>query len=279
MDDLEALFIAAGKDAEIVFIHTASVVHIGKNKKIIKEMYDTNINGTQNIINICIKYGVRLLYVSSVHAITEPKCSSLTTEIKAFNPKKVVGKYAKTKAMASKLVMEAATKGLDAVLVHPSGITGPHDYSGTHMTQIIEDYSGGRIPAATSGGYDFVDVRDVADGVLAAIEKGKSGDCYILSNEYYSVKEMLDLLHELGVGKKVKFKLPILVARMGLPFLSIYFKLRRKRPLYTPYSLYTLRSNSNFSHAKATNELNYKPRTLEESLKDAIKFLGIKTHE
>lgn len=274
LTDLEKMFNAAGKEKRIVFIHTASVVHIGNNKKIIKDMWDVNINGAKNAVEICKKYNCRLLYVSSVHAITEPKKRALTTEIKNFNPKTVVGQYAKSKATASKLVMDAVlNNGLDAVLVHPAGITGPNDWSDTHLSQMVEDCAQGRIPAAVIGGYDFVDVRDVAEGVVLAAEKGKTGECYLLSNQYYSVKEMLTSIYELGAGRKIKMRLPIWLARIGLPFLNIYFKLSKKRPLYTAYSLYTLKSNSNFSHKKATKELGYSARELKESLADTITFL------
>ena len=165
-------------------------------------------------------------------------------------------------------------QGLDAVLVHPGGITGPYDYSDTHLTQMVIDYMENRIPAAVNGGYDFVDARDVASGIIKAAEKGRAGDCFLLTNKYYSVKEMLSMLHEITGGKKIKSTLPMWLAYFSLPFLSAYFKLRGKRPLYTGYSLYTLKSNSNFSHEKASRELGYAPRDLRESLADTVKFIN-----
>jgi dihydroflavonol-4-reductase len=263
------------EDREIVFIHTASVVLIGGNKKQYQTMDDTNSNGVLNIIEACLKHKARLLYVSSVHAITEPPKRRLTTEIERFDPKSVVGRYAKSKARASALVMNAIkTRGLDAVLVHPSGITGPYDYSDTHLTQMVIDYMEKRVPAAVNGGYDFVDVRDVASGIIKAAEKGKAGDCFLLSNKYYPVKEMLTMLHEITGEKKIQLTLPVWLAYFSFPFISVYFKLRGKRPLYTLYSLYTLNSNSNYSHEKATKELGYTPRDLRESLVDTVKFIN-----
>lgn len=277
-DDLEKLFINGNK-SEYVFIHTASLVHIGNDKKIIKEMFDINLNGAKNVVEVCKKHKCRLLYVSSVHAITEPKKRALTSEIENFDPKTVVGVYAKSKAGASKIVMDAIKNdGLDAVIVHPAGITGPNDWSNSHLTQMVEDFASGRIPAACGGGYDFVDVRDVADGILAAIEKGKKGERFLLSNKYYSVKELLGYLSDLGLGKKPKITMPIWLAVFSLPFLGLYFKIRKERPLYTSYSLYTLGSNSNFSHAKAEQQLGFKPRSLKESLADTVKFLGLKAN-
>jgi len=273
-DAVEKLFDGL-ETGEIVFIHTASMVLIGGNKKQYKTMDDINYNGVKNIIEACLKHKARLLYVSSVHAVTEPPGRRLTTEIENFDPKSVVGKYAKSKARASALVMDAVkNQGLDAVLVHPGGITGPYDYSDTHLTQMVVDYMEKRIPAAVNGGYDFVDVRDVSSGIIKAAEKGRAGDCFLLTNKYYPVKEMLAMLHEITGGKKIKSTLPMWLAYFSVPFLSAYFKLRGKRPLYTAYSLYTLNSNSNYSHEKASRELGYTPRDLRESLADTVKFIN-----
>jgi len=262
------------ENREVVFIHTASVVLIGGNGRQYKTMDEVNYNGVKNIIEACLAHKARLVYVSSVHAITEPPKNHLTTEIEHFDPRSVVGKYAKSKARASALIMDAVkNRDLDTVIVHPSGIIGPNDYSDTHLTQMIMDYIENRIPAAVNGGYDFVDVRDVANGIIKAAEKGKRGDCFLLTNKYYSIMEMFAILHEITGVKKITSKLPMWLAYFLLPFLSAYFTILGKRPLYTAYSLYTLKSNSNFSHEKASRELGYSPRGLRESLVDTVEFL------
>jgi len=279
INDLKQIFSYLQKtfnkeEYKFIFIHTASQVYLGNNKKRLKEMFDVNINGVKNVLEICKENKTRLVYVSSVHAITEQPKRGKITEIENFNPKSVVGKYAKTKAFASALVMNfVKNQGLDAVLVHPSGITGPNDYSDTHLRQMVEDYAKGRIPAAAKGGYDLVDVRDVADGIIKAGKTGKAGDCFLLTNKYYSIKEMLDILYDLGIGKKLKITLPGFLAKIGLPFLLLQAKLSKQRPLYTSYSLYTLTSNSNFSHQKASKELGYNPRDLKISFADTVSFL------
>ena len=90
---------------------------------------------------------------------------SVLKEIKEFSPEKVVGGYARTKAEATQAVLAAVQGGLDAVIVQPSGIIGPYDHSGNHLVQLVTDYLGGRIPVCVKGGYDLVDVRDVAYGL------------------------------------------------------------------------------------------------------------------
>jgi len=263
------------ENREIVFIHTASIVLIGGNSRQHKIMDDVNYNGVKNIIEACLARKTRLVYVSSVHAITEPPKRRLTTEIEQFNPRVVIGRYAKSKAGATALVMDAVkNQGLDAVIVHPSGITGPNDYSDTHLTQMVIAYMEKRVPAAVNGGYDFVDVRDVVSGIIKAEEKGKKGDCFLLTNKYYSMIEIFAMLHEITGGKKIQLKLPLWLAYFSLPFLSVYFTMCGKRPLYTAYSLYTIRSNSNYSHEKASRELGFSPRDLRESLADTVAFVN-----
>lgn len=260
-------------NCEYIFIHTAAVVDIS-GRKFNQGMYDVNVNGTKAVLEVCkTKQVKRLVYVSSVHAITEPKKKSMTYEIENFEPKKVKGAYAKTKAESTGLVMAAVKEGLNAVIVHPSGIVGPNDFSNTHLTQMIIDYNEGRIPAAVPGGYDFVDVRDVAAGILAAIEIGEPGTRWLLTNKFYTVRKVLDELYANLGKRKVKITLPMWLARFSVPFITIYYKIRRKRPLYTSYSLYTLRSNGNFCHDKASKELNYSTRDFQISIQDTIKFL------
>lgn len=96
------------------------------------------------------------------------------------------------------------TKNLDACIVHPSGIIGPNDFGRSHLTQLIIDFCNHRLTACVKGGYDFVDVRDVADGIIRACEVGKAGNCYILSNRYFTIKEVLDTVSEVKGIKKIK---------------------------------------------------------------------------
>lgn len=185
----------------------------------------------------------------------------------------VVGQYAKTKAQATADVLAATKEGLNAVIVHPSGIVGPYDYGKGHLTNLVTEYYQGKLTAGIVGGYDFVDVRDVAQGILLACEKGRHGECYLLSNHFYTIKEVLTLLQQISGRQKIKTYLPLFILKTTAPLAEYYYKLRKQTPLYTPYSLYTLTSNANFSHEKATRELGYQTRRLELSLRDTIDWL------
>lgn len=272
-DSLRPLFRGlAGR--EVVVFHTAAIVDISEEAT--PQMHDVNVNGTKNILALCREYGVkRLVYVSSVHAIPEKDGYAVLREVDSFSPQQVTGGYAKTKAEATQAVLDAAAQGLDAVVVHPSGILGPFDGTGNHLVQLVKEYAGGKLPACVKGGYDFVDVRDVAAGCLAAAEKGRSGQCYILSNRHYEVKEVLAMAKTLCHGRRLPV-LPMWMAQAAEPLLGWVARVKKQRPLYTKYSLYTLRSNDRFDHGKATAELGYRPRDLRQTVRDTLRWLAKK---
>ena len=272
-DSLRPLFRGLA-DREVVVFHTAAIVDI--SGEVTPQMRDVNVNGTKNILALCREYGVkRLVYVSSVHAIPEKDGYAVLREVDRFSPQQVTGGYAKTKAEATQAVLDAAAQGLDAVVVHPSGILGPFDGTGNHLVQLVKEYAGGKLPACVKGGYDFVDVRDVAAGCLAAAEKGRSGQCYILSNRHYEVQEVLAMAKTLCHGRRLPV-LPMWMAQAAEPLLGWVAKVKKQRPLYTKYSLYTLRSNDRFDHGKATAELGYRPRDLRQTVRDTLRWLAKK---
>ena len=259
-------------DTKLYVIHCAAIVYI--KSKYNPKVMEVNYDGTKNIVEKVLEKNAKLVYVNSVHAITEKPNKEKMTEIYDFDPDKVKGLYAKSKAKTAKMVLEEVKeKGLDASIVHPSGIIGPGDYSDTHLTQLILDIANGSLRAFVKGGYDFVDVRDVADGIISCCKNGKKGECYILSNRYVDVKELVNLITKATNTKKIKTILPMWIARVTAPLSEIYYKLRKEPPLYTRYSLYTLTSNSNFSNEKAKKELGFKNRSMEETINDTVKWL------
>ena len=270
-ETLEEIF-NVDSDTSLYVIHCAAIVYI--KSKYNPKVMEVNYNGTKNIADKVLEKNAKLVYVSSVHAITEKPNGEKMTEITDFDENRVTGLYAKSKARTAKMILEEVkTKGLNACIVHPSGIIGPNDYSNTHLTQMILDIANGSLRAFVKGGYDFVDVRDVADGIISACKNGKKGECYILSNRYIDVKELVDLISKKAGVKKIKTLLPMWIAKVTAPLSEIYYKIKKEAPLYTKYSLYTLTSNSNFSNEKAKKELGYKNRSMENTIADTVKWL------
>ncbi len=258
---------------EVFVIHCAAIVYI--KSKYNPLIYNVNVNGTKNIVDKVLELNAKLVYVSSVHAIPEKPNNDLITEVTDFNPDDVYGLYAKTKAEAAKYVMDAIkNKNLNACIIHPSGIIGPNDFGNSHLTQLIKVVSNGKLFACVKGGYDFVDVRDVAKGVTNACKNGIKGECYILSNRYITIKELCDLICDLQKRKRIKIILPISIAKLIAPLFELYYNLKKETPLFTKYSLYTLSSNANFSNKKARQYLDFKNRSIEDTIKDTIEWIN-----
>jgi dihydroflavonol-4-reductase len=267
---LEAVF-QNTEGYEVIVIHAAGIISI--EDEITPLLYNVNVNGTKNIIEQCLKYSVkRLVYVSSVHAIPEGEYMSVIKEVKKFPKDKVMGAYASTKAEATQAVMDAIEDGLDAVVVHPSGILGPFDDGNNHMIQLIQSYISGKLPAGVTGGYDFVDVRDVAKGCITAANKGMKGECYILSNRYISIPDLLEYMRISTNGKK-KRCVPLKLAKLAAPVFEKFGEITKTRPLFTKYSLSTMDANGRFSHDKATMSLGYSPRDMKDTIADTISYL------
>jgi dihydroflavonol-4-reductase len=141
------------------------------------------------------------------------------------------------------------------------------------MTMMMEDYLNGHLTSRINGAYDFVDVRDVASGMIQATKSGSLGSCYILSGHRVTLKDLFDSLKRIS-GKRMRINvLPLWFAKVTAPLAELYYKIRHLPPIFTSYSLYTLESNSHFSYDHARIDLNYQPRAFEETLTDTMKWL------
>lgn len=253
-----------------VVFHLAGMIDISFSKR--KQLYKVNVDGTKNIVEACIMNNVeKLIYCSSVAAIIPTKKGTSIKEPNTFNPKKVSGHYAKTKAITSEYILNKSKNGpLNACVVYPSAIIGPHDHHISNLGEVVLGYMNNKFPAYTSGMYNFVDVRDVADGLIKAYEKGKKGEDYILTGETIDLKEMFVILNEILKREKLPFKVPLWFLKGVSPLISLYYTLRRKKPIFTWTSLKILNQNSVFDNSKAVNELGFEPMTTKESFSDMI---------
>lgn len=270
-EDIDRFF-AGIEPRSCTVIHCAGIV--STSSKFSQVLHDVNVGGTRRLVDKCRQLGVRkLVYVSSVHAIPLIPHGKAMSEPDHTDPDLVVGPYAKSKAEATEYVRQAALSGLDASIVYPGGIIGPWDHGRGHVTELIIDFYEGRLPMGICGGYDFVDVRDVAAGVIACAERGKKGEGYILANRVVSVREFLDLLHTLTGKRQTRSFVPVWFVRLILPLCGLWYRLRGQPPMFNKYSLYTLTGNSEFSHEKASRELGYTTRSFEVSVRDTVQWL------
>ena len=262
----------ADADSRTCVIHCAGIVSVASRPG--PRLYQVNVGGTWKVLRQCMEHDVgKMVYVSSVHAIPEKPKGCIISEDCEFSPGLVDGDYAKSKAAATELVFDAAERGLNASIVFPSGIIGPGDLQGGSFTSMAKSFLSGKLPFAVRGGYDFVDVRDVAKGILACSESGEPGKGYILSGHYVTIRRMLQLV---GKAAKLKYRslcLPLGLARLAAPYYERR-SLRERKPLFfTPYSVSVLASNGQFSHAAASERFAYQPRPIEETLGDMTAWL------
>lgn len=246
-------------------IHTAGIITL--SSKMTKALYDVNVQGSINILNLCKKHDFPLTYVSSVHAFSDIK--GKVDENSTIDPETVKGPYAKTKAITT-LLMKEARKDLGINIVFPSGILGPDDYGKNHLNSVIKDRIDGKLYAYLNGGYNMVDVRDVASFIAELAISSIINEDYIISNDYITVKDFLEKVGSFIKNKKKLIKIPTLIAKIVAPLSEIYYKLLKKPALFCSYSIFTLINCPQFSHSKASTAITYIPRSIDETIRDII---------
>jgi len=257
--------------AEFVF-HLAGIVTIMPGMASVLER--VNVGGMRTVIAACRASGVhRLVYTSSIHAMAEPPHGTVIDESQPFDPDRVLGDYARSKARATLLLLDEVSKGgLDAVICCPTGVIGPWDYGISNIGQLILDFASGQLKSYVSGAYDFVDVRDVARGLILAAEKGQPGRHYIFSGTQVDVPELMkELARSIGYPAPT-YRIPTVIARTAGTLASMYYRLLRRKPVFTAYSIDVLRSNSLVSSARAREELGFTSRPWQESIRDHVEW-------
>ena len=260
-----------------VVIHCASMVTVNPNYS--EKLMAVNVGGTRNIITKVLNHPEceKMVYVSSTGAIPEQPHGTPITEVSKFtpcDPKKVVGAYSQSKATATQMVLDAVqVMGLKACVVHPSGILGPNDHAIGETTGTLLQIIKGEMPMGMQGSFNLCDVRDLAAGTIAAVDKGRVGECYILANKTVTLKEMCNMLHAECNAKKIKFYLPLDLADKIAAGLEKQAEKTGKMPLMTTFSVYNLARNNEFDCTKAKTELGYTTRSYEETIHDEVQWM------
>ena len=260
-----------------VVIHCASMVTVNPNYS--EKLMAVNVGGTRNIITKVLTHPEceKLVYVSSTGAIPEQPHGTPITEVTKFtpcDPKKVVGAYSQSKAIATQMVLDAVNvMGLKACVVHPSGILGPNDHAIGETTGTLLQIIKGEMPMGMQGSFNLCDARDLAAGTIAAVDKGRIGECYILANKTVTLKEMCDMLHAECNAKKIKFYLPLDLADKIAAGLEKQAEKTGKMPRMTTFSVYNLARNNEFDCTKAKTELGYTTRSYEETIHDEVQWM------
>ena len=269
------VFFDAGDVDDVYVIHCASIVWV-KNE-VNPKVHAVNVDGTANILAQCVKNRVtKLIYISSTGAIPELPHGEKIKEVDRFLPTDdLVDYYSKTKAEATQLVLDALKEhpDLDASIVHPSGICGPYDYAFGSVTSMVRDFLQGKMKMGIEGTFNSVDVRDLAEGVIAGCERGRRGECYIMSNEVVTMRDMFRLMNE-SVGLSHRYYvLSREFAHVGVWFLGLASKFTGKDPLLSEFNIYMLNRNNEYDCSKAERELGFHCRPFSESIRDTVAWL------
>jgi len=251
--------------------HLAGIIDISRGQY--KLMYAVNVEGTMNVVRTVQQNpGQRLAYVSSVHAIPFHNKIDFIREVDQIDVSKVKGSYGKTKAIATRFVFDEIRGGLNAVVLFPSGVIGPYEFKVSNVGQLLIEFVNRKIVAKVRGAYNFVDVRDVAAGIIkASLSNKKEG--YILGGERIDVTTLFQILEEETGVRSPKLFIPMWLVKSTSIFSEYYYRIRRIPPLFTAYSLYTLTSNSYISSAKAKKDFDFQARSIRESIHDMVDWL------
>ena len=240
-----------------------------------KEIYENNVNGTENLMMQALNLGIeKIVYTSSVAVLGKPIEGDIADENTPVNIDQMIGHYKKSKYLAEEKVKELyKTKRLPVVIVNPAAPVGPRDIKPTPTGKMILDAARRKIPAYLDTGLNIVHVDDVAKGHIQAFNKGKLGERYILGGENLTFKEILEMISNLCGHNPPKIQLPKKpLYPIGYLF-EIFARLfNLKNPMLPVDMIRMAEKMMFFSSEKAKKELNYRYKSAKFALNDAIQW-------
>jgi dihydroflavonol-4-reductase len=269
LENKEALrFLMSSCDA---MIHCAANISINGDPK--GTVHKTNVEGTRNVMEAAKASGIRrVIHISSIHAYRQlPKLETLDEHREKTTTNSFA--YDRSKRAGEEIALSYASGSMDVIVLNPTSFISPYDYKPSKAGKFIIDLSTGKLSFLFNGGFDFCDGRDVAYALVNALAMGKSGENYLLSGKWITLKEISNFLSSVS-GRKIKvIELPLLIGWIGLPFMYLHALLTKQEPLYTNEALVAIRDgNRMISSAKAILELNYNARPMDETIGDTYNW-------
>jgi dihydroflavonol-4-reductase len=262
----------AFRGADVVF-HCAA--QVGVRKGVSPAMRDANVTGTANVLAAVRAAKVaRLVHTSSVVAVGLSDDGSPCTEEARWNfdERGLDDGYAITKRQAEELVLAAAGDGLDAVAVNPTYMFGPRD-ARPSSGQLIVDVARRKVPGWTPGYNNFVDVRDVARGMIAAWQRGRRGERYILGGHNMTYRAIMQTIAEVAGVKPPRLGMPRPLAALAGRLGDLAERVLARDPLITSTTVrYAYTEGFQFASDKAVAQLGYTISPVEPAIRDAIEW-------
>ncbi|MCX6275385.1 MAG: NAD-dependent epimerase/dehydratase family protein [Bacteroidetes bacterium] len=269
-DDLSALV----EGCETV-INCAAIISINGDEN--GFVFKTNTEGPGNVLSVSLKKRVRkIIHVSSVHAVHDLPHSIPYDESRSYKTSDNFV-YDYSKAMGEQIILkESENKPIEVVIVRPSSVIGPFDFKPSKIGKALMDFYHGKMPVVPSGGYDFVDVRDVSESICNAILKGQNREVYLLSGKYCSFEELLQLVYKITQRKMPGIVVPFWFLKASVPFVKLFSKLTNESPSITYESISAIKEgHPEMNNSKARKALGHDPRPLKESLQDFFEWMYV----
>lgn len=242
----------------------------------VEQIYQVNVLGTRNLLQAAREAGVeRIVHCSSFGAVGRNPAGA-SDESWFINPFEPALEYERSKAFAEHEVLRQVVDGLDVVIVNPSGMVGPHDYRPSFVGQTILDFMHGKMKAYVAGAFDFVPIRDAVAGHLLAMERGKTGQRYLLTGRRTTIDEILDWLQQLTGVKRPSLRVPPAMMQriaIGKDWVEARF-FPDKLPRFNEHSIRLLQSGKHGDNSRARRELGLEPTSVEQAFADAVAWFG-----
>lgn len=238
------------------------------------EMYRSNVAGTRALLEASRKNGVaRVVYTSSVATVGFTGYGRPADEDSPVSLADMIGHYKRSKFMAEQIALEAGRGGMQVVTVNPTTPIGEQDVKPTPTGRIVVDFLKRKFPAYVETGLNLVDVRECARGHVAAFEKGRTGERYILGGEDLTLKQILDKLGQITGLPSPKIKLPYIFAfAAGVVDEAVTGLLLRREPRATVDTVRMGKKKMFASSAKAERELGWKTVPIDSALRRAVEW-------
>ncbi len=222
-----------------------------------------NVEGTHNVAVAARHAGCRMVHMSSVHAFS---LSTGPAIVRETHPRSGSRNYAydQSKAAGEDAVRSQVSDGLDATILNPAGIIGPSDPGPSRMGLFFLSLRDGRLPALVAGGFDWVDVRDVAHATVRALADGAPGENYLLGGHYATMVELAEMAAQCTGQAPPRLVVPIWLAAAGVPLARLR---KRHDPVYTLESLGALRHGKPIDSSRARQVLGHEARPLVETVR------------
>lgn len=249
--------------------HLAADVRITSRRS--DDQHAVNIDGTKNVIEAAMKKKAgRFLFTSSMAAFGLH--DARIDETAKSNAVESSISYFMTKRLGELEVDKAIERGLDAVMVNPSNVVGPRDVKNMPATY-IRLVQGKKIPLIGPGRASFCHVGDVAKAMVSCIERGRTGERYLLGGADASYYELGKLIQKIAGGQAPLLAVPGWLFRLGARVIALFAAMRGAHNLLTREMSLVLTSTMLVDSSKAINELGYTPTSLEKMLRDEIEWL------